>query len=220
MQMAELPLYALISIDFDAVYERGPGALYSVFDINTLQVDLPKALGPEQVVDVLVATSTSFCMVDGNVLWPSTDFPSCTLTCSYQSVGVKRYRHGCLSQHLCRNGGCSVHQDMWGVLGLIHLLYFRRWRWWRLLRSTLPLLRMTRVLYMKVLHLWYRRSCDFHVISATYMRFGRSHGWAMPQSSKYRSRASRSLHAARGSQVVSPSVHLTSSSSSFEFKLF
>ena len=60
MQIAELPLYALISIDFDAVYECGPGALYSVFDINTLQVDLPKALGPKQVVDVLVATSTSF----------------------------------------------------------------------------------------------------------------------------------------------------------------
>ena len=27
---------------------------------------------------------------------------------------------------------------------------------------------MTRVLYMKVLRLWYRRSCDFHVISMTY----------------------------------------------------
>ena len=57
---------------------------------------------------------------------------------------------------------------------------------------------------MKVLRLWYRRSCDFHVISVTYMRFGRSRGWAMPRSSKYRSRASRSLHSARGSQVVSP----------------
>ena len=67
-------MYVLISIDFDAVNECGPGTLYSVFDIDTLQVDLPEALGPRQVVDVLVATSTSFCMVDGNVLWPSTDF--------------------------------------------------------------------------------------------------------------------------------------------------
>ena len=31
---------------------------------------------------------------------------------------------------------------------------------------------MTRVLYMKVLCLQYQRSCDFHVISMTYMRFG------------------------------------------------
>ena len=83
MQIAELPLYAMISIDFDAVDECGPGALYSVLNINTLQVDLAEALSPEQVVDVLMATSTSFGMVDGNVLWPSTDFPSCTLTCSY-----------------------------------------------------------------------------------------------------------------------------------------
>ena len=89
MQITEWPLNVLISINFDAVDERGPGALYSVLDVNMLQVDLPEALGPEQMVDVLVATSTSFCMVDGDVLWPSTDFPSCTLTCSYQSVGVK-----------------------------------------------------------------------------------------------------------------------------------
>ena len=61
MQITELPLYALISIDFDAVYEHGPGALYSVFDVDMLQVDLPEALGPKQMVDVLVATSTSFC---------------------------------------------------------------------------------------------------------------------------------------------------------------
>ena len=54
MQIAELPLNALISINLNAVDERGPGALYSVFDIDTLQVDLPEALGPEQVVDVLV----------------------------------------------------------------------------------------------------------------------------------------------------------------------
>ena len=83
MQIAELPLNALISIDFDAVDECGPGALYSILNVNMLQVDLPEALGPKQMVDVLVATSTSFCVVDGNVLWPSTDFPSCTLTCSY-----------------------------------------------------------------------------------------------------------------------------------------
>ena len=83
MQIAELPLNAVISIDFNAVDERGPGTSYSIFDVNTLQVDLPEALGPEQVVDVLVATSTSFCVVDGDILWPSTDFPSCTLTCSY-----------------------------------------------------------------------------------------------------------------------------------------
>ena len=74
MQIAELPLYALISIDFNAVDERGPGTLYSILDIDTLQIDLPEALSPEQVVDVLMATSTSFGMVDGNVLWPSTDF--------------------------------------------------------------------------------------------------------------------------------------------------
>ena len=83
IQITKLPLNVLISIDFDAVDKCGPGALYSVFDINTLQVDLPKALGPEHMVDVLVATSASFCVVDGNILWPSTDFPSCTLTCSY-----------------------------------------------------------------------------------------------------------------------------------------
>ena len=68
MQIAELPLNVLISIDFDAVDEHGPGALYSVFDINMLQVDLPKALGPKQVVDVLMATSTFFCVVDGDIL--------------------------------------------------------------------------------------------------------------------------------------------------------
>ena len=83
MQIAELPLNALISINFDAVDERGPGALYSVLNVNTLQVDLPEALGPKQMVDVLVATSASFCVVDGDVLWPSTGFPSCTLACSY-----------------------------------------------------------------------------------------------------------------------------------------
>ena len=83
MRIAESPLNALISIDFDAVDERGPGALYSILNVNMLQVDLPKALGPEQMVDVLVATSASFCVVDGNVLWPSIDFPSCTLVCSY-----------------------------------------------------------------------------------------------------------------------------------------
>ena len=136
MQITELPLNALISINFDAVDERRPGALYSVLDIDTLQVDFPKALGPEQMVDVLVATSASFCVVDGDILWPSTDFSSCTLTCSYQSVSVKRHHRSCLSRHLCRNGGHVVHWDMWGVLGLIHLLIFRRWRWWWLLRST------------------------------------------------------------------------------------
>ena len=83
MQITELPLNALISIDLDAVDEHGPGTLYSVLDVNMLQVDLPEALGPEQMVDVLMATSTSFCVVDSNVLWPSTDFPSCTLMCSY-----------------------------------------------------------------------------------------------------------------------------------------
>ena len=83
MQIAELPLNALISIDFDVIDECGPGALYSVLDVNIVQVDLPKALGPKQMVDVLVATSASFCVVDGNILWPSADFPSCTLMCSY-----------------------------------------------------------------------------------------------------------------------------------------
>ena len=59
MQIVELPLNVLISIDFDAVDECRPGALYSVLDVNMLQVDLPKALGPKQMVDVLVATSAS-----------------------------------------------------------------------------------------------------------------------------------------------------------------
>ena len=36
MQIAELPLNVLISIDFDAVDERGPGALYSVLDVDML----------------------------------------------------------------------------------------------------------------------------------------------------------------------------------------
>ena len=83
MQITELPLNALISIDFNAVDELGSGSLYSILDVNTLQVDMPEALGPEQIIDVLMATSASFCMVDGDVLWPSTDFPSCTLMCSY-----------------------------------------------------------------------------------------------------------------------------------------
>ena len=32
MQITDLPLYTLISIDFDAVDEHGPGTLYSVLD--------------------------------------------------------------------------------------------------------------------------------------------------------------------------------------------
>ena len=36
MQIADLPLHALISIDFNAVDERGPGALYSLFDVEML----------------------------------------------------------------------------------------------------------------------------------------------------------------------------------------
>ena len=60
MQIAELPLNALISIDFDAVNEHEPGALYSILDVNMLQVDLPEALGPEQMVDVLVTTRHPF----------------------------------------------------------------------------------------------------------------------------------------------------------------
>ena len=36
MQIAELSLHALISIDFDAVDECGPGILYSVFGIDML----------------------------------------------------------------------------------------------------------------------------------------------------------------------------------------
>ena len=45
--VAKLPLYALISIDFDAVDECGPGALYSILDVDMLQNDLPEALSPE-----------------------------------------------------------------------------------------------------------------------------------------------------------------------------
>ena len=83
MQIADLPLHVFISIDFDAVNECGPGALYSVLNVRMQQVDLPKALSPKQMIDVLVTTSTPLSVVDGNIIWPFTDFPSCTLTCSY-----------------------------------------------------------------------------------------------------------------------------------------
>ena len=69
MQIAELPLHALLSSDFDAVDEDSPGTLYSILDF-----DLPETLSPKQVVDVLMTTSTPFGMVDGDVFWPSTDF--------------------------------------------------------------------------------------------------------------------------------------------------
>ena len=36
MQISELPLHVLISIDFDAVDECRPGALYSVLDVDML----------------------------------------------------------------------------------------------------------------------------------------------------------------------------------------
>ena len=36
MQVADLPLYVSISIDFDAVDEHEPGALYSIFNVNML----------------------------------------------------------------------------------------------------------------------------------------------------------------------------------------
>ena len=36
MQIADLSLHMLISIDFDAVDECGPGALYSILDVETL----------------------------------------------------------------------------------------------------------------------------------------------------------------------------------------
>ena len=39
MQIAELPLYALISINFDAVDEHRPGALYGVLDIDTVVIN-------------------------------------------------------------------------------------------------------------------------------------------------------------------------------------
>ena len=83
MQIADLPLYTLIIVNFNAVDECGPGTLYCVLNIRMQQVDLPRALSPEQVVDVLMTTSTSFSMVDGNIIWPSSNFPSCTLMCSY-----------------------------------------------------------------------------------------------------------------------------------------
>ena len=35
MQITDLPLYVLISINFDDVDECGPGALYSVIDVET-----------------------------------------------------------------------------------------------------------------------------------------------------------------------------------------
>ena len=36
VQITDLPLYALTSINFDAVDEHGPGALYSIFDVKML----------------------------------------------------------------------------------------------------------------------------------------------------------------------------------------
>ena len=36
MQIADLPLHSLISIDFNAVDECGPGTLYSILDVETL----------------------------------------------------------------------------------------------------------------------------------------------------------------------------------------
>ena len=36
MQIADLSLHALMRIDFNAVDERGSGALYSVFDVEML----------------------------------------------------------------------------------------------------------------------------------------------------------------------------------------
>ena len=83
MQIADLSLYAFISINFNAIDECGPGALYCVLNIGTQEAELPEALSPEQMVDVLVTTSTSFRVVDGDIIWPSTNFPSCTLMCSY-----------------------------------------------------------------------------------------------------------------------------------------
>ena len=77
MQIAEFPLNALISIHFNAVDERGPGSLYSIFDVNMLQVDLPEALGPEQVVDVLVSEWWTWCplgRVGGSGTYPSSNF--------------------------------------------------------------------------------------------------------------------------------------------------
>ena len=66
-----------------------------MFDAGGIRIGymlgLASMLVTEQVVDVLMITSTSFSMVDGDVVWPSTNFPSCTLMCSYQSVGVKRH---------------------------------------------------------------------------------------------------------------------------------
>ena len=36
MQLADFPLYVLITINFNGVDEHGPGALYSIFNIETL----------------------------------------------------------------------------------------------------------------------------------------------------------------------------------------
>ena len=154
------------------------------------------------------------------IIW--NNFDVVWIFCSFNDVFISSYSFkmfweliGLLSSYHNTVDIVSIRTS--GGFWDLSIFFDRRWRWWRLLRSTEPLLGMTRVLYMKVLRLQYRRSYDFHVISATYMRFGRSCGWAMPRSSKYRSRALRSWHAARGSQLVSPSVHLTLSSSSFEF---
>ena len=83
MQITNLPLYAFISINFDAIDKCRLGALYCILHIRMQWVDLPEALSPEHLVDVLMTTSTSFSMVDGDVIWPSANFPSCTLMCSY-----------------------------------------------------------------------------------------------------------------------------------------
>ena len=36
MQIADMSLHTLISIDLDAIDECGPGALYSIFDVKML----------------------------------------------------------------------------------------------------------------------------------------------------------------------------------------
>ena len=68
MQIADLPLYVFIRINFDGVYECGPGTLYCILNVRMQQVDFPEALSPKQMVDVLVTTSTPISMVDGDII--------------------------------------------------------------------------------------------------------------------------------------------------------
>ena len=116
MQVTDLSLDPLVSIEIDAVDKSRPGASNCILYTRTQQVDLPEALGPEQVVDVLVTTGIVFCMVDGDMVCPSTNFPKlhfdmqqlrcqCLMTPSLKFVPTLVSAWLCLHPFAC--SGCS-----------------------------------------------------------------------------------------------------------------